>query len=200
MLRKPWALALLLLPLSAYAEGVSYNYFEANYIIDEELDVDIPGFGSGSDDGDGFAVAGSFAFNETFFGNASYSDASLDDSGLDLSNLSIGVGARSAQWTGAVDLFGVLSYEDTEVDSLDDSGFGIAGGLRGLLADNFELNGQVKYTDIGDADGVGFKVGGVYAFNPNWGVTGDWSTSNLEDDTGAEVDIDELRVGVRYIF
>jgi hypothetical protein len=198
MMRKYWML-LLLLPLSANAEGISYSYAELNYIADQEFDIS----GAGSDDGDGFNFNASFAIDDTFFVNGGYSDTSLDDTNSDITSFNVGVGGRSPL-SSTVDAFGVVSYENVEVDvggagSVDDDGFGIAGGLRGLVATNFELNGQVKYTDIGDADGWGFKVGALYGFAPNWAAGADFSSSELEDG-GADLDIDELRVGVRYIF
>jgi opacity protein-like surface antigen len=203
-----WVLALLLLPLSAYAaEGLSYSYAEFNYITNEDVDIS----GVGSDDDDGWNFNASFAIDDTFFVNGSYSDASIDSFGgsgvdLDLNNLSIGVGGRNPL-SDMLDVYGVLSYEDFEADvsgpggsgSLDEDGFGIAGGLRGKVTDALELNGQVKYTDVGDADGWGFKVGGLYAFAPNWGVNADYSSSDLEE-SGGDVDFDEFRVGLRYIF
>lgn len=209
MLGKSWAVALLMLPLSALAaEGLSYNYFEGNFIVDEQVDLSSR-FINGDDDGDGFAVAGSFGLNETWYVNGSYSDSSLDNT--EINNLSLGVGAHTSQWTGAWDLFGVLSYEDAQVEvdavvagvrrtaEIDDGGFGLAGGLRGSLTDAFELNGQVKYTDVGDADGTSFKVGALYKFGTVWAATADYATGDLGGGD-VDVDIDELRVGLRYIF
>jgi hypothetical protein len=199
MLRKYWVLVLLLLPLSVYAEGVSYSYAELNYIVDEELDL-----GGADDDGDGWNFNASFAIDDTFFVNGGYSDVSLDDSNVDVSNVNVGFGGRNTISTN-LDAYGVLSYEDFEVDvpglgDVDEDGFGIAGGLRGLLSEGFELNGQIKYIDIGDADGFGVKVGGLYTFAPNWAANADYSTSELEDDAGSDLDIDEIRIGLRYIF
>jgi opacity protein-like surface antigen len=199
MLRKLLTSCLLSLPLAANAAGISYNYVELNYIVDQKLD-----FGGGvDDDGDGWNFNGSFALNDTFFVNGGYSDVTLDDTDVDLSNLNLGIGARSAL-SDKVDMFGVLSYEDYEVDipgfgSFDEDGFGVAGGLRGLISDGLELNGQVKYTDVGDADGWGFKIGGVFAFAPNWAINASYSASELEE-SGTDLDIDELRLGLRYTF
>ncbi|HXG27608.1 MAG TPA: outer membrane beta-barrel protein [Nevskiales bacterium] len=199
MMRKYRMLLLLLLPLAANAEGIGYSYAELNYIADQDFDLS----GAGSDDGDGFNFNASFAIDDTFFVNGSYSDVGLDDSNIDVSTFNVGVGGRSPL-SSTLDAYGVVSYEDVEVDipgfgDVDDDGFGIAGGLRGLMSANFELNGQVKYTDIGDSDGWGFKLGALYGFAPNWAAGADYSSSELEDG-GADLDIDELRVGVRYIF
>ncbi len=204
MLRKSWAVALLVLPLPALAaEGVSYNYLEGNFVFDEQVDATF-GRKNVDDDGDGFAAAASFAFSEMLFVNGSYTDASLDDSDLDVSQISVGVGAHSSEWTGAWDLFGVLSYEDFEFDSnrgsLDENGFGVAGGLRGMLSEALELNGAVQYVDVGDADGINFKVGGLWKFGTVWAATADYRTGDVEDDGNTEVDFDEIRVGLRYIF
>ncbi|MGH8530694.1 MAG: outer membrane beta-barrel protein [Nevskiales bacterium] len=175
MLGKSWAVALLLLPLSALAaEGLSYNYVEADYF---QGDIDVPG---GEVDFDGFALEGSFGFNEMFYVTGQYADASIDETGVDgdSEGISLGIGGHTSQWTGGVDLFGVLSYERAEVDisvtsggitrsfKADDDGFGVEVGLRSLVTAALELNGSVKYVDVGDADGTGFEIGAVYSFTP----------------------------------
>jgi hypothetical protein len=207
MLRKHWILVLLLLPFSAYAEGISYSYAELNYIADEDVDFSVSGIGSADDNDDGWNFNGSFAIDDTFFLNGSYSDVSIDNfdsSGIDVdvNTFNLGIGGRN-RISDMLDVFGVLSYEDFELDTsagdVDEDGFGIAGGLRGKLSDAFELNGQIKYTDISDADGWGFKLGALYAFTPNWAFNADYSTSELEGG-GADIDYDDIRVGLRYIF
>ena len=200
MLRKYWMMGLLLLlPLSAYAEGISYSYAELNYIVDEDVDVS----GVGDDDGDGWNFNASFAIDNTFFINGGYSDVNLDDFNIDVSNLNIGIGGRN-RISDMLDAYGVVSYEDFEVDipgsgDVDEDGFGIAGGLRGLLSEGFELNGQIKYTDIDDFDGWSFKLGGLFAIAPNWAINADYTAGELED-SGVDLDIDEIRIGLRYIF
>lgn len=198
MLRKHFMLIPLLLPISAYAAGPSYSYAELNYIADQQLEA-----GGADDDGDGFNFNASFAVNETLFVNGGYSDSSLDDTGIDLSTLSLGAGARTSL-SDTLDAFGVFSYEKFEVEvtgaSEDEDGYGLAGGLRGLLSPEFELNGQVKYTDLDESDGVGVKVGALYSFMPNWAVNADYGSGELEDDAGDDLDLQELRFGLRYIF
>ena len=177
MLRKSWAVALLMIPLSAFAaEGPSYNYVGADWFTG---DIDAPG---DEVDFDGFDVEGSFAFAETLFVKARYADGSLDDDRIDgdSEEISVGIGAHTNQWTGGVDLFGVLSYERAEIDldvpggsfSADDDGFGVEVGLRSMVTEALELNGAVKYVDIGDTDGTGFEIGGVYSFTPAIAIVG----------------------------
>lgn len=195
MLRKYWMLVLMLLPISAFAEGIGYSYAEFNYIADQELDA--PGF---NDDGDGWNFGASFAIDDTFFINGGYSDVGLDDSNVDVSHLNVGIGGRN-RISEMLDAYGVISYEQFEADGgLDEDGFGIAGGLRGMISSTVEMNGQIKYTDINDADGWSFRIGGLFAFAPNWAINADYSSGELEGSGGADLDIDELRLGLRYTF
>lgn len=209
MLRRFILSFLLLLPFSSFAAtGISYSFAELNYVSEDlEVDVDGPFSGSADDDGDGFNFNASFAIDETFFVNGGYTDVGLDDFDADLSTLDLGFGFRNSL-SDVLDAYGVLSYEkfeleDSSGDDTDEDGFGVAGGLRGLLAPELELNGQVKYTDVGDFDGFGFKVGALYSFVPNWAVNADFSTRELEgseDGLDVTLDTDELRIGLRYIF
>ncbi|GEM_PF-3461221 len=175
------------------AEGLSYNYVQANWIADSELD------GTVSTDGDGFDVGGVFSFSDTFYVLGEYKDLSYD--GGDLEETSVGVGAHSNTFTGGIDVFGNLTFENVDAGALgDDSGFGIEVGARTALGASADGYISYEYDDVGDLEGNFFKIGGSFAFNPNWAITGEYLTGDYENDNVGESDRDDLRVGVRYNF
>lgn len=160
------AAAALLMSTSALADGVSYSYIQAMYA---EVDIDV---GPVDADGDGFAVAGSVAINDSWYVFADYGTADFDFN-VDLDRFSIGAGYHAPIST-ATDWFAALSYEDAEVDtgfgSASDDGFGIEGGLRSMISPKFELKGSVSYTDLGDDDDTALNLGGWYTVSGNFAV------------------------------
>jgi len=191
MFRKVMGLALLMAMSPAFADGLSYNYIELGY-QNAELDDD---FGGTSVDGDGYGIRGSYEVGESWFIAASY--GTLDfDFGVDLDQLAIGGGYHTAL-SDRTDVFAALSYISAEVsasgfDSLDEDGYGVVVGLRGLVSDKFELSGQVAYSDLGGgADGTAFGAGAHYHLTDNFAL-------------GLEVEIEEdvtlYGVGARFYF
>lgn len=181
---------LLLGGAPAQADGPSYSYIDAFY-----QDVSIDAGGGLDVDGDGFAVAGSVAINDNWFVLADYSSTDFEGV-LDLNQISVGGGYNSAI-SERTDWFATLSYLDAELDggflgNADDSGYGVALGIRSMLRPNLEVNAQVGYADLGaGADGTTFG-GGVW-----WTVAGNFAL-------GAQVDFDDdftaLGLGVRLYF
>ena len=187
--------ALLALPLSAAAEGLSYNYVQLDWIGDSELDG-----GGSSADGDGFDLSGVFSIADTVYILGSYQDLSYDGGG-DLEEISLGVGIHSSQFTGAIDVFGNLTYENIDGAGIgDDNGFGLEIGARTALAD--AIDGYISYdfSSVGDIDGSFFKIGAAWAFNPNWAVTGEYLTGDYDGKGNAGADRDDLSIGLRYNF
>lgn len=188
--------ALLALPLAASAEGLSYNYVQLDWVADTELE------NGGSVDGDGFDLGGVFSFNENFYVLGNYEDVTYDGNGgdLEVTTLSLGVGGHSNTYTGAIDIFGNLTFEDLELEigglSGDDSGLGVEIGARTALGANADGYISYKFTDIDDAESDFFKLGGNYMFTPNWAITAEYRTGEYD----GFADRDDLRVGVRYNF
>lgn len=192
MFRKTLLLGVMLAPFAVCAEGLSYNYGEVSYL---DTDYDTAG------DGDGFTIGGSFAINEMFFATGSYTDGELENgTKVDLQDLSVGVGYRTNEYTGAFDLLGTVSFESLELGASENSGFGLGVGLRGELSPGFEVNGGFKYKDIDKVDGFDYGIGGVYTFTPNWAVVGSYSRGDLEDDRNVKLESDNFRIGGRYMF
>jgi len=174
----------------ALADGISYSYVQAAY---QELDIDIGG--GPNADGDGFAVAGSAAVGDNAFVFAGYGSYDLE-SVIDYSVLSVGAGYHDSL-SGKTDWYATLAYVKAELDAgffgnVDDSGYGVAVGLRSMVSPSLELYGNIGYTDLGDgADGTAVGLGLWYT------VSG-----NIALGLGAsfEEDITSYGVGVRLYF
>jgi hypothetical protein len=146
--------------------GISYSFIQASY---QEIDVDL---GGGFDaDGDGYAVGGSVEINEDWFVFADYSSGELE-SVVDIDQLAAGAGYHS-ELSSKTDWYATLAYVSAEVSapgfgSADDSGVGVAIGVRSMISPSFELYGSVGYTDLGDgADGTAFGAGLWYTVSGN---------------------------------
>ena len=191
MFRKTLGVALMLAVSPAFAGGLSYNYIELGY-QKAELDDDLAGI---SVDGDGFGIRGSFEVGDSWFIGASYGTLGFDF-GVDLDQLSVGAGFHM-DVSDRADFFASLSYLQAEVSasgfgSIDENGYGVTIGLRGLAADNFELRGTVAYSDLGDgADGTAFGAGALYSFTDNFALGFDLE---LDDD------VTVYGLGARFYF
>jgi opacity protein-like surface antigen len=130
-------------------------------------------------EGDGFGIGGSVAVTDLVHVFASYGDSDLDvdvlgiNVDLGYTVLTAGAGLNYAV-SETVDLVGQLEFVDVELEadvpgfgsaSEDESGYGLSGGARGMITERFELNGGIRYVDLGDdADDTTFSLGAVYDF------------------------------------
>lgn len=175
----------------ALASDLSYNFIEIGY-LEAELDVDLAGF---SVDGDGYGVGGSFEVGENWFVGVSYSTIGFDF-GVDLDQISVGGGYHFGM-SERTDFFATLSYLSAEIsasgfDSVDEDGYGVSVGIRSMLTDNFELNGSIGYSDLGDgADGTAFNAGALYSFTPTFAI---------EFGIGIDEDVTLYALGGRFYF
>lgn len=164
--------ALLSLSAAAAAEGLDYSYVQGSYSRVEFDDIDV--------DGDGFGIAGSFGINDRFAAFAGFDTAELDFD-VETSSLEIG-GLFHAPLSDRVDFVSSLSYVSAEIDvpgfgSVDDDGFGVGVGLRGMASPQLELNGGVSYVDLDDSgDDTTFNAGFRYHFTEAFsaGLGGSW--------------------------
>jgi hypothetical protein len=171
-------LALAALPLAAQADDMSYRYFQAGYM---ESDIDNTG---DTGDLDGFATRGSIGFAENFFLFTEYStqgvdgdDAEGNDLSIDFKQIVVGLGGHYGL-SENLDLVGRVGYADLTVDfdgfgieSPDESGFMVGGGLRGKIGEHVEIEGGVVYYDYNDAlDEIGGEVLVRYHFNDRWAL------------------------------
>ena len=142
---------LALAPLAAQAEDISYSYVDVGYVA-----VNFDDF---SEDADGFLLRGSMEIAEQFFLFANYADVGV--SGADEQDYAVGLGYA---WPASevMSVYGKLAYVRAEFDgfgfSFDDDGYSLAAGVRGRVAEQFELEGSITYADFGDL-GDGTEVG-----------------------------------------
>ena len=180
------AVLLAAMPLAALADDMSYSYVELNY-TDANLD--------NGPSGDGFNLRGSVGFAENFFAFADYSSLGFPAS-VDVDLYNIGLGGRLGI-SDAVDLVGRAGYSHAKADapgasSVSDSGYMVSAGIRGRVAEGFELEGSAIYTDLGNgADDTAVAVGGRYFFTPQFAVGAEYQASN---------DVDQWFAGVRFAF
>lgn len=179
------ALLLAAAPIAAQAEEMSYSYIDLGY---NEVDID------GGPTGDGIGLRGSVGFAENFFVFADYSMFDFSG-GVDVDLYSIGFGGR-LEIADQVDLVGRLGYAKADASaggfSIDDSGYLVSAGVRAQVADGFELEGHVIYTDFGGgADDTAVAVAARYFFTKNFAVGAEYQLSD---------DADTLFAGVRFSF
>jgi opacity protein-like surface antigen len=125
----------------------------------------------------GFGIAGSKLLDDNFFVTAGYRSVSDDirvsneSVEVDLNALSVGLGYRQPI-SQNTDVFGVVSYEDMEVEgsyqgysqSNSDNGYGLQVGVRSMLTEQFELGASLQYIDIADDSATAFAVSALYNF------------------------------------
>ena len=168
------------LPLSAQAaDGVKYSYVEASYQSADFLDETF----------DGFGLAGSFAFNESWYGSVTYKDVDNGDLDVGLDETTINLGWHRPV-SDSTDFLAEVGYANLGVDlgdeigSEDADGYRVAAGFRGLFTPQFEGSIKARYTDLGSdgGDGFGIGVGAIYHINPTWGITFNYDHDDFEDE------------------
>ena len=180
--------------MSALADGPDYTYAEAGYFNVEFDDVDVLDL-----DGDGYFIGGSAALAEMVHVFGGYADGEIDAENTSLSadytSTSLGLGVNYRVATD-IDIVGQASYVSAEVDvggglDVDESGYGLGIGVRGMASPQLEFNGGLSYTDLGgdfDAE-TALHVGGVYSFTDAFAVNGGLTVSD---------DATEFRIGARW--
>ncbi len=173
MLRLSLISLILAFSASASADDFDYDFLTLGY---GSVDFDDRGF-----DGSGFTLGGSYAMTDSYYAFFDYSAASLD-AGTDATLWGAGFGYHRAL-SDQVDLVAKLSYEYVELDipqagSFDDSGLGLAIGVRFAQSEKLELNAGINYVDYSDGgDDTGFELGALYSINDAYsvGLSGAWS-------------------------
>jgi hypothetical protein len=160
------------------AEGVSYNFVQGGLAV-----ASLSSNGD-SEDGIGIGISGEAEIWEFLYGFVDISNVTYKPDGADLTfaPASLGVGAHMP--LGPVDAFAGLSMERVKVKvdpdgpgssfSNSDSGVGLTAGVRGMLGENVQWSGSLKYRDLDDLDSaLGLSISGHYYFRPTMaaGVT-----------------------------
>ena len=169
---------------SVYAASPDFNYVEGGYA---KIDVDDTSY-----DPDGFKVSGSALVGKNVFLNGSYTDTSdeVANRDIDFNQLSLSLGYRMAA-SSNTDVYGVVSYEEAELESYDQNGYGLTAGIRSRVTPNIELDGGVSYIDLDDDDDTYLNLGASYYFTPEAAVSISYRTSD---------DNDIMGIAARYSF
>lgn len=164
----------LLLPVLGHAGDLSYTYVEATY---GETEIDV-GQGVGDVEGDGFGLSGSLAVAPNWHVFADFASSDFDFN-VETTQYRVG-GGYNYPISDSTDVIARLSYVsvEAEVDTpfgsfdADEDGFGLGAGVRGKVADSFELEGAVEYVDLGGDSGgdTAFIAEGRYSFTPTFAL------------------------------
>ena len=168
------AATLAFAPLLARAEGPSYSFVEAGYIVTDIDDFD--------EEFDGFGIRGSIEFVENWFLYAGYLDQSAEIFGVDVDATGFDVGFGYAfPLSDVMDLYGKLGYTEVEIEafdeSVDDDGYELSLGLRASVMEQLELEGAVNYVDLSDSgDDTSFGLAARWYFMPQFalGIEGEF--------------------------
>ena len=198
-MNKILSMALLLaLPLAAQAQSqprdrhapsqswsrLSYTYGELRYVVQDP--------DGGGDDFDGLRLGGSLQFQPQWF--AAGALTSVSSGPVDIDTIDLGIGFRSPMQNN-VDLvaIGGLVFADVETPGFsdDDSGISLTGGVRAMVAPQFELGGYVGYVDLyGDGD-VGLTGEALFHVTPQ---------ATLLASLGLSDDVNTITLGGRWNF
>lgn len=157
---------------SAFADGFSYTYAQANY---GTVDID-----SVSVDGDGLGLNGSFGITDSLNIVGGWQTADFD-SLADADEWSLGLGVHTPI-TELMDVTATVSYVDVSFDVLgvpvaEDDGFELKVGLRANVTSLIEVTAAVSYVDFSTGgDDTGFEGGVLYNFTDMFsvGLSGEW--------------------------
>jgi len=159
--------------------GIQYNFVELRY-VDLELD-------GSSADGDGFSIGGSYRLNGPYYIRGDYQDAEIENINIDI--LELGVGYIFPQ-DNRIDLIAEINYTDADSDVFDDDGFLFTGGLRTYINPRLEGRASINHVTFDDDDTY-IQLGANYSLTDLLSVDGSFRLGG---------DVDELTIGLRYIF
>ncbi|HKY90054.1 MAG TPA: hypothetical protein VJM11_03405 [Nevskiaceae bacterium] len=165
-------------------------------------------FFDGDDDGDGFGGKAAFRISRGVFLTGEYQQNTYDEQDRDLDQFRLGMAFGPGAGNGE-GLYGRVQYVNYDLERPEGSlgpdpkeQDGIAGhvGFTLPLSPQFRLFGEVGYLSTDDFDGPEFVGGAILQVAPNLGIYGDYRATRLEDDSEDPVDLDDVRVGVRFTF
>lgn len=172
------------LPFTAMADQpdpFNYDYAEGAYLSENPS--------GGGSDLTGVMVDGSYELQPNWRVSGLLSNASC--CGINDNRY----GASVGYYTGIndkLDFIADLSFLGQHVTNAGNhNGWGIDGGLRAMLAPQFELDGLVQHSDVNSNTENTLTVKGLYSLTDAWRLFASYSNNSDEDD---------FQVGVRYVF
>ncbi len=168
------ASALAALPLSAFAQALSYNYIEGGYLKATLEDGDADDF-----DFDGYTIGGSGKLAEQvyLFGDyRSLESDTVNGTRLDVSTARAGLGLIvpvnpnfDITFGGGV-AFAKFDYEGSGAgltpEDNDDTGYFVQSIARAKVIPALEINGGYRYEKVFDESESTGLIGGVFNFTP----------------------------------
>lgn len=195
-MKKHLSLAILLAcaPFAASAGELSYNYVEVGYSESELSDSGV------SISGDGYAIKGSMAIGDKFYGAIGMHQDKLDgDNGVEPWELTGGYRHSIKEGT---DFNAEISYigVNSELfgDDFHNDGYRVAAGIRSEVSEHIELGAKATWTTVENMDDLlGVNLNAQVKFNETWGIYGQYHF-NEYNFLGA--DLDNWQIGVRASF
>ena len=128
-----------------------------------------------------------------------YLQSSLDDNGtdVDFSDTRLGMSYRSHMDNGYI--LASAEYVGFDFDNGDDQGVGVHLGAGIHATEQLAVYGRVGMLALEDLDGPEVRVGIDGKLQEGTSIYGEYRTAMLSAD-GTDVDISDLRVGVRFSF
>lgn len=160
--------------------SLPYNLAELRFV-----DVDQNG-------GDGFRLAGSYRISGNWLILGGLTELEFNN-GIDWTTIEFGGGyvwPYRPDWDLVANVRIVSTDVDFPLGGTDDTGLGITGGVRGMIAPQFEVRGSVNHVTVGDDDTY-LEFAGDYHFTRNF-------AAGLSFDVGG--DLDAWSVGARWFF
>ncbi len=165
---------------AAPAADLSYTYAELRFV-----DYNDNG-------GDGFRVNGSYDLGNNWIILGGLTSADFNNN-VDANIFEIG-GGYVWRYTQDWDLVGTARFVNADIDSpggsSDESGLALSGGVRGLLAPQFEIRGSVNYINLDDSDTY-LELAGDYYFTRQF-------SAGLSLEFAGDSDL--FSIGARYFF
>jgi hypothetical protein len=184
---------------AAPALAVQGNNYVDGYGFFSDVDLEFGPFND-SDDGVGMGVKGAFQVADKVYLTGEFQTVEYDDFNRDLDQIRLGAGFGPGMGPNAEGIYGRVEYVDVDFFGEDDDGVGGSIGYGLPLSPEFRLHGEVGYLYLDDVDGPELLIGGTYRIAQNFGVFADYRASFLEADGGGDIDINDLRVGIRFTF
>lgn len=164
------ALAAALPFAASAADGLSYNYVEADYAKTD----------ASGGDADGWGAKGSFAFHPNFHVFGEYSRVETDTTKVDIDQWRVGAG-YNREIAPTTDFVARVAYEkfDPKKTNLDFNGYSAEAGIRTAFGQHAEVYAMAGYEDFSKKHGINpdgefyGRLGGQVKLNQNWGINGD---------------------------
>ena len=158
--------------------------------------------GAGSEDGVGMGVKGAFQVADKVYLTGEFQTVEYDfGPDVDFDQIRLGAGFGPGMGPNSEGLYGRVEYLNFDFSpGQDDDGVGGAIGYGLPLNSQFRVHGEVGYLYLDDIDGPELLLGATYRIAQNLGVFADYRMSFLEADGGGDIDVSDLRLGVRFTF